>query len=181
METNSGCCSSEGRHLLLPIVAHRQRISLPCASLSLSLPLTHPNLKLDNNLKYGFDCKYGNLIAGFRPGEHVPASLLNQAQGVDIAEVSIASRLTVEEIAQVIEDYRLAARNAINAGINLQILCPLILVILEHFNHFCRVRWRGNSRRLWHDRPVLEGSGQLPNRRVRRKLRKSQSFRFTSN
>ncbi|XP_078434589.1 putative 12-oxophytodienoate reductase 11 [Wolffia australiana] len=52
----------------------------------------------------------------FRSGDPIPSFSLSQPNSVDVAELSIASRLKTDEIPLAVEDFRLAARNAINAG-----------------------------------------------------------------
>ncbi|CAA7396553.1 unnamed protein product [Spirodela intermedia] len=52
----------------------------------------------------------------FRPDDQAPSSLLVRANGIDTAELSIASRLRTDEIPLVVDDYRVAAKNAIDAG-----------------------------------------------------------------
>ncbi|XP_021842702.1 putative 12-oxophytodienoate reductase 11 isoform X1 [Spinacia oleracea] len=60
---------------------------------------------------------------GFQPNGQAPISCTDKpltpqmrANGIDIAQFSIPRRLTTEEIPSVVNDFRLAARNAIEAG-----------------------------------------------------------------
>ncbi|XP_050252941.1 12-oxophytodienoate reductase 2-like isoform X2 [Quercus robur] len=60
---------------------------------------------------------------GFQPNGQAPISSTNrpltpqiQANGIDIADFTPPRRLSIEEIPQIVNDFRLAARNAIEAG-----------------------------------------------------------------
>ena len=61
------------------------------------------------------------LSAGFQPNGQAPISstdkpLTPQANGTDNPKFTLPRRLRTEEIPQIINDFRLAARNAIEAG-----------------------------------------------------------------
>ena len=61
------------------------------------------------------------LSVGFQPNGQAPISstdkpLTPQANGIDNQEFTIPRRLRIEEIPQIVNDFRLAARNAIEAG-----------------------------------------------------------------
>ncbi|KNA15893.1 hypothetical protein SOVF_094220 isoform B [Spinacia oleracea] len=72
---------------------------------------------------------------GFQPNGQAPISCTDKpltpqmrANGIDIAQFSIPRRLTTEEIPSVVNDFRLAARNAIEAGkflLNLRLTAAL--------------------------------------------------------
>ncbi|KAA3489398.1 12-oxophytodienoate reductase 2-like [Gossypium australe] len=66
---------------------------------------------------------YLQMFAGFQPNGHAPISSTDkaltpklQANGVDIADFSPPRRLRTDEIPQVVNDFRIAARNAMEAG-----------------------------------------------------------------
>ena len=63
-------------------------------------------------------------LLGFQPNGQSPISCTDkpltpqsQSNGFNVAQFSTPRRLTTEEIPQVVNDFRLAARNAIEAGI----------------------------------------------------------------
>ena len=60
---------------------------------------------------------------GFQPNGQAPISSSNRpltpqirANGIDVADFTPPRRLRIEEIPQIVNDFRLAARNAIEAG-----------------------------------------------------------------
>ena len=63
------------------------------------------------------------LFTGFQPNGQAPLSSSDrpltpqiQANGFNVADFTPPRRLRIEEIPQVVNDFRLAARNAIEAG-----------------------------------------------------------------
>ena len=63
------------------------------------------------------------LSTGFQPNGQAPISSTDRpltpqirANGIDVAEFTPPRRLRIEEIPQIVNDFRLAARNAIEAG-----------------------------------------------------------------
>ena len=63
------------------------------------------------------------LSTGFQPNGQAPISSTDrpltpqiQANGIDVADFTPPRRLSIEEIPQIVNDFRLVARNAIKAG-----------------------------------------------------------------
>ena len=63
------------------------------------------------------------LSTGFQPNGQAPISSTDKpltpkfrANGIDVADFTPPRRLRIEEIPQIVNDFRLAARNAIEAG-----------------------------------------------------------------
>ena len=63
------------------------------------------------------------LSTGFQPNGQAPLSASDkpltpqiQSNGIDVADFTPPRRLRTEEIPQIVNDFRLAARNAIEAG-----------------------------------------------------------------
>ena len=63
------------------------------------------------------------LSIGFQPNGQAPISSTDRpltpqilANGIDVADFTPPRRLSIEEIPQIVNDFRLAARNAIKAG-----------------------------------------------------------------
>ena len=62
-------------------------------------------------------------ITGFQPNGQAPISSTDRsltpqvrANGVDVAEFDPPRRLSIDEIPQIVNDFRLAVRNAMEAG-----------------------------------------------------------------
>ena len=71
------------------------------------------------------DICFSNILlsTGFQPNGQAPISSTdkpltpqNQANGIDVADFTPPRRLRIEEIPQIVNDFRLASRNAIEAG-----------------------------------------------------------------
>ena len=63
------------------------------------------------------------LSTGFQPNGQAPISSTDKpltpqirTNGIDVADFTPPRRLRIEEIPQIVNDFRLAARNAIEAG-----------------------------------------------------------------
>ncbi len=68
------------------------------------------------------DICFSNILlsTGFQPNGQAPISSTDKPftpqNGIDIADFTPPRRLRIEEIPQIVNDFRLAARNAIEAG-----------------------------------------------------------------